>query len=100
METRQVYLDHNATTPLHPEVVTALNNAMKVFGNPSSVHNFGRIARGHIEESREQVAALIGALPRRSFLLAAARKATIRSCPYWRVLRGTARASARRVPRW
>jgi cysteine desulfurase len=63
MSERSIYLDHNATTPLHPEVVKALTEAMVVFGNPSSMHGFGRAARELVEEAREKVASLIGALP-------------------------------------
>ncbi|MFA5090179.1 MAG: cysteine desulfurase family protein [Candidatus Omnitrophota bacterium] len=60
---RRVYLDHNATTPLHPEVKKALREAMEVFGNPSSLHEFGRQARALVEKSRETVASFIGACP-------------------------------------
>lgn len=63
MGARQVYMDHNATTPLHPEVAKALNEAMEVFGNPSSMHGFGRLARQYVEEAREKVAGFLGALP-------------------------------------
>lgn len=63
MTQRQVYLDNNATTPLHPEVVRALTEAMGHFGNPSSMHTFGRDARRYVEEARAQVASLINALP-------------------------------------
>ncbi len=63
MTQRQVYLDHNATTPLHPEVVKALNAAMACFGNPSSMHGRGREARSLIEEARAETAIFIGALP-------------------------------------
>ena len=63
MSERSIYLDHNATTPLHPEVVKALTETMAVFGNPSSMHGFGRAARALVEEAREKVASLIGALP-------------------------------------
>lgn len=41
VKTRKVYLDHNATTPLHPEVKKMIISAMEVFGNPSSLHQFG-----------------------------------------------------------
>ncbi|MFA6384506.1 MAG: aminotransferase class V-fold PLP-dependent enzyme [Candidatus Omnitrophota bacterium] len=58
-----VYLDHNATTPIHPDVKKALQKAMDVFGNPSSLHESGREARRQIEESRERVAAFINAAP-------------------------------------
>ncbi len=63
MNPRYVYLDHNATTPLHPEVKQAMQEAMDCFGNPSSLHGFGRAARQMVERAREQVAAFIGALP-------------------------------------
>ena len=54
---RQVYLDHNASTPVHPEVVAAmLPYFTERFGNPSSVHGFGREAREGLETGREQVA--------------------------------------------
>src|SRR6266851_5234455 len=54
---RQVYLDHNASTPVHPEVVEAmLPYFSERFGNPSSVHGFGREAREGLETAREQVA--------------------------------------------
>lgn len=54
---RQVYLDHNASTAVHPEVVAAmLPYFTERFGNPSSVHGFGREAREGLETGREQVA--------------------------------------------
>jgi cysteine desulfurase len=59
-----IYLDHNATTPILPEVADAMipwirNN----WGNPSSVYSIGREARKAVDMAREQVAALIGADP-------------------------------------
>ena len=58
------YLDYAATTPMLPEVRAAIVTAMEQeFGNPSSVHAFGRSARAVVEEAREQVAASIGASP-------------------------------------
>ncbi|HEY7206491.1 MAG TPA: cysteine desulfurase family protein [Methylomirabilota bacterium] len=54
---RQVYLDHNASTPVHPEVVDAmLPYFSERFGNPSSVHGFGRAAREGLETARDQIA--------------------------------------------
>lgn len=61
METRRVYLDHNATTPLHPEVKKEMVEAMEMFGNPSSMHAFGREARANVEHARQVVADFIGA---------------------------------------
>lgn len=54
MEHRTVYFDNNATTPLHPEVKQALTEGLEIFGNPSSMHSFGREAREQIEEAREK----------------------------------------------
>jgi cysteine desulfurase len=53
---RKVYLDHNASTPVHPDVVQAMLPYFgERFGNPSSVHGFGREARDGMESAREQV---------------------------------------------
>lgn len=61
---RKVYLDHSATTPIRPEVVEAMTATLtEQFGNPSSIHSFGRAAKKLLEEAREQVALLIGARP-------------------------------------
>lgn len=54
---RRVYLDHNASTPVHPEVVAEMLPYFgEVFGNPSSVHAFGREAREGMDRARERVA--------------------------------------------
>jgi cysteine desulfurase len=57
------YLDHAATTPMLPEAVEAVAAALRDTGNPSSLHAAGRRARRTVEESRERVAAAIGATP-------------------------------------
>ena len=58
----RIYLDHNATTPVHPEVLEAMLPFMiDQFGNGSSIHAYGREARNAIDDAREQVAALINA---------------------------------------
>jgi cysteine desulfurase len=59
----RVYFDWNATTPLRPQVRQALQDALALTGNPSSVHAEGRAARYLIEHAREAVAALVGARP-------------------------------------
>lgn len=56
----RAYLDHNATTPVRPEVAAAIADALTLPGNPSSVHAEGRAARSAVETAREQVAALLG----------------------------------------
>jgi len=62
MET--VYLDHNATTPLDPRVRDAMLPWLgERFGNPSSVHRLGRVAREAVEQARCHVAHLLGAAP-------------------------------------
>jgi cysteine desulfurase len=57
------YLDHAATTPLLPEARAALAAELGQVGNPSSLHTSGRRARRVVEESRESLAALLGAAP-------------------------------------
>jgi cysteine desulfurase len=62
---RQVYLDHIATTPLHPEVRDEMKTFLdRVFGNPMSLHAFGEEPRQAMEESRKRVADLIHGDPR------------------------------------
>jgi cysteine desulfurase len=57
------YLDHAATTPVLPEAVAAVTEALGELGNASSLHGSGRFSRRRIEESREQLAAVLGARP-------------------------------------
>ncbi len=59
---RKVYLDHSATTPVHPRVAAVVNRYMLAdFGNASSIHDFGRAAERALKWSRERVAELVGA---------------------------------------
>ncbi len=61
---RSIYLDNNATTPVDPEVLDAMLPYFKdVFGNPSSIHSHGRLAKRGLERAREQAALLINADP-------------------------------------
>jgi cysteine desulfurase len=61
---KRIYLDHNATTPLHPEVLEAMLPYYKeAFGNPSTIYSFGQETRKATDEAREKVANLIGASP-------------------------------------
>jgi len=58
----RIYLDHNATTPLHPAVADRMVVALaEDFGNPSSLHHFGQRAKAVVDQARSAVAALIGA---------------------------------------
>src|SRR5512142_1960267 len=58
----RIYFDHSATTPLDPRVLDAMAPFLGgAFGNPSSLHHEGRVAREAVETARAQVAALIGA---------------------------------------
>jgi len=57
------YFDHNATTPLSPEVFQAMAPLMtQVFGNASSIHQFGQEARGELDRARRSVAGMLGAM--------------------------------------
>lgn len=59
---KRIYFDHSATTPVDEEVAKIMLEYMtEKFGNPSSIHSFGREVRKAVAEAREQVAALIGA---------------------------------------
>ncbi|MGM0874374.1 MAG: cysteine desulfurase family protein [Bacillota bacterium] len=61
---KRIYLDHAATSPLHPEVAEKMMPIMlENFGNPSSMHSFGREARRITDESRRKLANHIGATP-------------------------------------
>ena len=58
------YFDHNATTPVSPEVLEAMTPVMtEVYGNASSIHHFGQMARHRLDDARRRVASLLGALP-------------------------------------
>jgi cysteine desulfurase len=57
----RIYLDHNATTPIRPEVVEAMTRVLQdEFGNPSSVYAEGAQARARVETARAQVAEFLG----------------------------------------
>jgi cysteine desulfurase len=61
---QRYYFDHNATTPIAPEVLDAMMPALtEVYGNASSLHHFGQIARQKLDEARREVAAFLGAKP-------------------------------------
>src|ERR1700710_770320 len=58
-----VYLDHAATTPMHPAAIEAMTAVLATVGNASSLHTTGRAARRRMEEARESLAQLLGARP-------------------------------------
>ena len=60
-----VYLDHAATTPMRPEAIAAYADALRLVGNPSSIHSQGQHAKRMLEEARETVAATLGLRPDR-----------------------------------
>jgi cysteine desulfurase len=61
---RRVYLDHNASTPVHPDVIAEMLPYLgERFGNPSSVHAFGRDARAGLDQARERIAKFLGVAP-------------------------------------
>ena len=60
LKNKRVYIDYNATTPLAPQVKEAMIEDMELFGNASSLHASGRLARSRIEEARVKVGKLAG----------------------------------------
>ena len=86
MAVKKIYLDYNATTPLHPEVKKIMNQVMDDYGNPSSMHEYGRKARELVESARARVAALINASPDEIVFMGSGSEAnntvlSIASCP-------------------
>lgn len=60
----RVYLDNAATTPMDPQVIEKMTQVMKSnFGNPSSIHSFGRESRALLEQARKNVAGMVGVQP-------------------------------------
>ncbi|KFA92726.1 cysteine desulfurase family protein [Archangium violaceum] len=71
MNEHPIYLDHNATAPLLPEVVDAMVPYLREhFGNPSSAHVYGRKAKAAVDEARARVAGLLGAAAEEIFFVA------------------------------
>jgi cysteine desulfurase len=61
---QRYYFDHNATTPVSPEVLQAMMPMLaEVYGNASSLHHYGQTARKHLDEARRHVASFLGAKP-------------------------------------
>jgi cysteine desulfurase len=58
-----IYLDHQATSPMPPEVLEEYTRALSVVGNPSSIHRAGQTARSMLEQARERIAAVLDCEP-------------------------------------
>tara|TARA_B110000438_G_scaffold261450_1_gene272157 strand:+ start:218 stop:1324 length:1107 start_codon:yes stop_codon:yes gene_type:complete len=58
---KRIYLDHNATTPLHPKVEKKLKESLSYFANPSALYQSARHIKYELEEARESIASIIGA---------------------------------------
>lgn len=87
-----IYLDHNASTPVHPWVLDAMLPWLRGgFGNPSSSHAWGRAARAAIDRARAQVATLIGAAPEEIIFTSGGTEASNLA------IRGTAAVSSRKA---
>lgn len=90
-ELTPIYLDHNATTPLLPEVVDSMLPFLRgEFGNPSSSHPWGRRAREAVEDARSRVALLLGCKSEEVFFTSGGTEANNLA------IRGVAEASASR----
>ncbi len=88
----RTYLDHNATSPLRPNVRKVLIEALdKVRGNPSSVHHEGRQARQILDDARDQIASLINCHPNRLYFTSGATE-----CANWAIKGLASLASAGR----
>ncbi|MEW9836612.1 cysteine desulfurase family protein [Mesorhizobium marinum] len=94
MTGHRAYLDYNASAPLLPEARSAMLTALDAAANPSSVHREGRAARGIVEASRRDVAALVNASAEHVvFTSGATEAATTLLTPNWRMGRGDLRMS-------
>ena len=70
---KRIYLDHSATTPIDKEVLKAMQPYLTAeFGNASSLHTFGQLARAGVEQAREQVAKFLGSEPKEIFFTSGA----------------------------
>jgi len=75
---KKIYLDNNATTPPDPRVFEAMLPYLKGdYGNPSSIHSFGRSAKAALDRAREQVAGLVSARPKEIVFTSGGAKAII-----------------------
>jgi cysteine desulfurase len=95
----RVYLDHNATTAVEPEVLDAMLPYLSgEYGNAASIHTFGQRARAAVETAREQVASLIGARPQEIVFTSGGTEADNHAIfgvaqPFWAALRAAGGAA-------
>lgn len=78
-----VYLDNNSTTPLHPAVKQKIIDILDIYGNPSSVHQLGRVANGYLKEARQIIADFFHCLPEEIVFTASGSEANntiVKSC--------------------
>ena len=77
-EVKTIYLDHAATTPMHPQAIEAMTAIMQeTFGNPSSIHGFGRHAHEKMETARQIIADSLQAKPHEIILIVGEQKGII-----------------------
>ncbi len=95
-----IYLDHAATTPVHPDVLEAMLPFFGPrFGNPSSVHRWGREARAAVADARERVARCLGAQPDEvSFVSCGTEGDNLAILGPWRAARGSSRSAVVTTP--
>jgi cysteine desulfurase len=86
------YLDHNATSCLRPEARLAMDCALAVHGNPSSIHRWGRAARATVENARADVAELVNARPENVTFTSGGTEANLLAL--WGAIRGAAGTDA------
>jgi cysteine desulfurase len=87
------YLDHNATSPLRPESLSAITHALTLSGNPSSIHAAGRAARAVVENARDEVAHLANAANADVIFTSGATESV--SLALWGAVQGAIAAEAR-----
>src|ERR1019366_4267287 len=81
---QRFYFDHNATTPIAPEVLETLVSCLgQVYGNASSIHHFGQAAKQRLEAARRQLAVLIHANPNEVVFTSGGTEPTTWPCWEW-----------------
>ena len=72
-----IYLDHNATSPMRPAAISAMQNWLGIPANPSSIHSFGREAKKELENSRKTIAEYLSAFPSEIIFTASGTEANV-----------------------